>query len=64
MTLISLIAAVLILCIVCWIISILPLPSGSPPFIRTVLYIIVGIVIILWLMQIGGFVNLGLHHRL
>lgn len=66
MTFISLIAAVLILCAICYIIMKIPLPEGSPPFIRNVLYILVAIACIGFLMSWGGFggiENLHIPHR-
>jgi hypothetical protein len=51
--LVSLLIALLVLAIVCWIISILPLPASRFP-IKTVLYIIVAIIAIAYLLRVGG----------
>lgn len=51
--LIHLLIVLAVLAIVCWIISILPLPASSFP-IKTVVYVIVGIVAIIYLLRFAG----------
>lgn len=48
-TLILLIVAALIFCLVWWLISLLPLPAPVPPAIKTLLYVLLIIVAVWWL---------------
>lgn len=51
--LISLLVVLLVLCIVCWIISILPIPASPFP-IKTILYVVVGLIAIVYLLRFAG----------
>jgi heme A synthase len=46
----SIVIAVLIFVVVCWLISILPLPANAPP-IKWVLYVLAGVIFILYLLR-------------
>lgn len=61
--LIELIVLVLVVSLVCWIITLIPFPAGAPPFLRNVLFIIVALICIVWLLDLGGLWDLGVHHR-
>ncbi len=50
---ISLLIVLAVLAIVCWIISILPIPASQFP-IKTILYVIVGVIAIFYLLRFGG----------
>lgn len=52
--LLSLIIVLVVLAIVCWIISIIPLPAGAPAMVRTIAYIIVAIIAIVYLLRVAG----------
>ena len=52
----SLLIVLAVLVIVCWIISVVPLPAGAPASTKTVAYIIVAIIAIVWLLKFGGLV--------
>lgn len=51
--LISLLVVLIVLAIVCWIISILPIPAGPFP-IKTVAYVVVGVIAIIYLLRFAG----------
>ena len=59
--LVSLLVFLIVLCLVCWIISILPFPSSFPPALRSILYIVIALIAIVWLLDGVGFVNLSGH---
>ena len=56
---IQIIAMVLILLLVCWVISLLPIPAKAPPHLRNILYILVALVAICWLLDFAGIVHIG-----
>lgn len=58
--LVALLIWVLIFAVLCWIVSILPLPR-QPPFLRNVLYVVVGIFALMMLLNLVGWVDLGWH---
>lgn len=47
--LITLVIAILVFALLWWLISILPLPATMPPVIRTILFVLLIIVAIVWL---------------
>jgi len=49
---------VLIFAVLCWMVSIAPLPA-KPPFLRNVLYLLVGLIALLFLLHLVGWVDLG-----
>ncbi len=51
--LIQLLVVLLVLALVCWIVSIIPIPASSFP-IRTIAYVIVGIIAIVYLLRFAG----------
>lgn len=53
--LITLLVVLLVLCIAAWIISILPIPAGPFP-IKTVLYVLLGVIAIVYLLRFAGLV--------
>jgi hypothetical protein len=63
----TILIAVLIVCLVAWIITLIPVPAAMP-WIRNVLYIILALVMIAYLASYAGCdlgsVNLGGHHKL
>ncbi len=50
---ISLLVVLAALAIACWIVSILPIPASSFP-IKTVLYVIIGVIAIFYLLRFAG----------
>ncbi len=55
LSLVSLLVAFLVFALVCWIISMVPLPAPMAPF-RNVMYIIMSIIVIIWLLgDVGVF---------
>jgi uncharacterized membrane protein len=53
----------IVLCIVgliLWGVSQIP---GIPPIVKTVIYVIVGVILLLWCLQYVGGPSLGLPHR-
>lgn len=59
---IELVVLLLVVCLLCWIVSLLPLPA-SPPFLRNVFYILIALLCIVWLLDFGGVADIGLHRR-
>lgn len=55
--LISIIVVLLVLAIACWIVSILPIPAGPFP-IKTILYVLIGVVAIVYLLRFAGIAGL------
>ena len=51
--LVSLLIVLVVLCIAAWIISILPIPAGPFP-IKTILYVILGVIAIVYLLRTAG----------
>lgn len=51
----SLLIVLAVLVIVCWIISILPIPASPFP-IKTILYVIVGVVAIVYLLRFAAII--------
>jgi hypothetical protein len=49
----SLLITLVVLAIVCWIISVLPLPASRFP-IKNILYVVVAIIAIAYLLRFGG----------
>ncbi len=58
MSIVGLVVVLVVVALLFWIVSLLPLPA-SPPFLRNVLYIIVALCLIVWLLNLGGYVDLG-----
>lgn len=56
-TLITLLVAIVIFCLIIWVISLIPTPA-SAPFLKNIIYAIVGIIFIIWLCQNFGLINL------
>lgn len=57
----TLLVAFIVLCIVgliLWGVSAIP---GIPPIVKTVIYVIVGVILLLWLLQYVQGGHLGLH---
>jgi hypothetical protein len=46
--------------VICWIVSVLPLPP-QPPFLRNILYVIVGLFALFMLLNLVGWLDLGWH---
>lgn len=59
----AVVIAILIVVVLCWIVSLLPLPASAPPWTRNVLYLIVALICLAWLLDAGG-CGLGLNQRL
>lgn len=51
--LIELLVVLVVLAIACWIISVLPIPASTFP-IKTVLYVVIGIIAIVYLLRLAG----------
>lgn len=58
--LVALFIWVLIFAVICWIVSVLPLPP-QPPFLRNILYVIVGLFALFMLLNLVGWLDLGWH---
>lgn len=55
--LITLLIGLIIFCLAWWLISIIPLPPAPfPPFFKTILYIVLIVITIVWLLRLGHFV--------
>ncbi len=63
MTILALFVLVLVFVLLCWIVSLLPLPA-SPPALRNVLYILLAVLAIVVLLDLVGGIDIGLHRRL
>jgi hypothetical protein len=50
---VTLLVVLLVLALVCWLISILPIPASPFP-IKTIAYVIVGIIAIVYLLRFAG----------
>ncbi len=59
--LIDILVLILVVLLLCWIISLIPVPNGAPPYIKNVLYIILAVICIVWLLNVIGYVDLGIH---
>jgi hypothetical protein len=59
--LLSLLVFCIVLCLLCWIVSIFPFPASAPPALRNIMYIIIALIAIVWLLDGVGFVNLSGH---
>ncbi len=51
--LVSLIVVLLVLCIAAWIVSILPIPASPFP-IKTILFVLLGVIAIIYLLRFAG----------
>jgi hypothetical protein len=55
----TIIIGILAVCVAFWIINLIPIPQEYSPWFKNVLYIIVLLICLAWLLDIGGFANLG-----
>lgn len=53
-TLISLVVALIIVAVICWIIQLIPIPAGAP-WIKTVAFVLVALVFLVWLAGFFGY---------
>lgn len=61
--LVGLLVWVLILALLCWVVSLVPLPA-SPPWLRNILYIVVALIAIVLLLGVLGLAPVGLRVRI
>lgn len=62
MPIFTLFCAVLVFCILAWIISVFPVPANVP-YVRNVLYVFLGIIAVIYLCQLAGCDPVGMMHR-
>lgn len=51
--LVTILVALIVVAVVCWIIQLVPVPAGAP-WIKTVAYIVVAVVFLIWLLGWSG----------
>ncbi len=62
-TLLTLLVFLVVFAILFWIVGMIPLPA-QPPWLRNVLYIALGLVLVVWLLDFVGWASFGFPHRI